>query len=402
MAEPLRLALLMHSVLPRGGVVHTLELADALHARGHAVTVIAPVEPGQRPFRTPRCALRLLPLPTPQGPLVEQVRQRIDGLVHALAPLLADGRHDLLHAQDSLNGNALATLRDAGCGLPPWLRTVHHLDDFADAALRAWQQRGWQAADAIGCVSAGWCERFERDLGRRAERLHNGVDLGRYTPAPGADDARVLAALGLAGGADTRLCLAIGGVEERKNSVRLLEAFARLRRSDPAWADARLLVAGGASLLDHRAEHRRWDAALAALGWREGPEQPVWRCGPLPDAALPPLLRRAALLALPSLVEGFGLVALEALACGTPVLVSRRAPFTEHLADCAAVAWCEPEDIDSIADGLRAAALLPRRATPPPVCIAHGWARSAAGHEAWYRRVLAQRRLTAASELLHC
>jgi hypothetical protein len=42
----LRIALLTHSVNPRGGVVHTLELADALHARGHHVTVLAPAADG--------------------------------------------------------------------------------------------------------------------------------------------------------------------------------------------------------------------------------------------------------------------------------------------------------------------------------------------------------------------
>lgn len=400
MAEPLRLALLMHSVLPRGGVVHTLELAEALRARGHAVTVIAPVEPGQRPFRTTRCTLQLLPLPAPQGPLVEQVRQRIEGLTRTLPAVLAAGRYDLLHAQDGLNGNALATLQQADPARAPWLRTVHHLDDFTAPELRAWQARGWQAAAAIGCVSALWCERFEREHGRRAERLHNGVDLARYTSARGADDCDQLAAFGLADDDGAPLCLAIGGIEARKNSVRLLEAFARLRAGDPAWARARLVVAGGSSLLDHSAELRRWHEALAALGWREGPDQPVWRCGPLPDAALPPLLRRARLLALPSLVEGFGLVALEALACGTPVLVSRRAPFTEHLDGCAHVAWCEPEDVASIAVGLRDAAALPRPRRPPPVCLEHGWARSAAGHEAWYRRVLTRRAGHAAPELV--
>jgi glycosyltransferase involved in cell wall biosynthesis len=99
-------------------------------------------------------------------------------------------------------------------------------------------------------------------------------------------------------------------------------------------------------------------------------------------------MRRARLLALPSLVEGFGLVALEALACGTPVLVSRRAPFTEHLGGNPHVAWCDPVDIESIAAGLRTAAVLPRPTTPPDVCKSHSWSQSALRHEQWYRSVL--------------
>lgn len=46
-APRLRIALLTHSVRPRGGVVHTLELAEALLARGHDVTVVASAEPGE-------------------------------------------------------------------------------------------------------------------------------------------------------------------------------------------------------------------------------------------------------------------------------------------------------------------------------------------------------------------
>ncbi|HVR48195.1 MAG TPA: glycosyltransferase, partial [Pseudorhodoferax sp.] len=110
--------------------------------------------------------------------------------------------------------------------------------------------------------------------------------------------------------------------------------------------------------------------------------------GPLPDALLPALMRRADVLAMPSLVEGFGLAALEALACGTPVLVSRRPPFTETLDSTPAVAWCDPESVSSIAAGLTDALALPRLSAPPPVCLAHSWARSAALHEAWYQRVL--------------
>lgn len=387
MAEPLRIALLTHSVLPRGGVVHTLELAEALAARGHAVTVIAPAEPGQRLFRTLGCAAALVALPALAGDLVEQVGQRIAGLERGLPALLHAGGFDLLHAQDSLSGNALARLKRRDPDLPPWLRTVHHLDAFREPQLAAWQTLAWQAADAVACVSDTWCQRLLHDHGLPARRVFNGVNLARFQPRPQPGDAALLQALGLRDAA-APLCLAVGGVEQRKNSVRLLQAFAQLRATDPDWAEAQLVVAGGASLLDHGSAVRGWREALHALGLSEGPDQPVWRTGPLPDEALPPLMRRARLLAMPSLVEGFGLVALEALACGTPVLVSHRPPFTEHLADCPQVAWCDPEDPPSIARGLQRAARMSRPATPPPVCLVHSWAHSAAEHEDWYRQVL--------------
>lgn len=376
-----RIALLTHSVLPRGGVVHTLALADALVSRGHAVSVVAPVEPGQTLFRSTRAALRLLPVARPGGPLVEQVRQRIQALGVALGRLLETEHFDLLHAQDSLNANALAELDAGGRLACPWLRTVHHLDDFDAPELRAWQQRGWQAAHAVGCVSALWHRHFQRLLGPSVQRLHNGVDLGRFTPQ-GPRHA----------GGD--YVLAMGGVEARKNTVRLLQAFAALRAQDPQARTLRLVVAGGASLLDHQAALRAWQATLARCGLEEGPGAPVERLGPVDDGEVPALLRGARAVAMPSLVEGFGLVALEALACGTPVLVSDRPPFTEHLRGCAQVAWCDPEDPASIEAGLADALRLPHADAPPEVCRQHGWDRSAAVHEAWYARVRSARPLT--------
>lgn len=390
MTGPLKIGLLTHSVLPRGGVVHTLELASALARLGHAVTVMAPAEPGQRMFRQPGddgapVGVALLPTGTVQGTLVEQVGQRIDALTRGLPGVLAAGGFDLLHVHDSLGGNALANLRDAGLATPPWLRTIHHLDHFDEPRLTAWQARAWQSADGIGCVSDSWCSHLRATQPRAVQRLHNGVDLQRFRPEPEPGDTAALAALGLR---NAFVCLAVGGVENRKNTRRLLLAFARLRAGDPDWASAELVIAGGASLLDHGASHRAWADTLRTLGWTEGPDQPVWRTGPLADPLLPALMRHARLLAMPSLMEGFGLVALEALACGTPALVSRRAPFTEHLADEPAVGWCEPEDVASIALGLQTTARLPRPQATPQVCLDHGWATSAATHEAWYRQAL--------------
>jgi glycosyltransferase-like protein len=374
-------------VHPRGGVIHTLELADALVRRGHRVTLIASAEPGESMFRDTAFPVELVRLPVLTGDLLEQVRSRIEALVAALPAMLRRGGFDLLHAQDSVSGNALALVRERGDHVPRWLRTVHHLDVFAQETLNDWQARAWRAADGVACVSDTWCAHFREHFGVQPVRMFNGVDLRRYRPVPDALDASRLQSLGLANEAGP-VCLLVGGVEERKNTVRVLHAFASLRRDDPAWAQARFVVAGGASMLDHSSARHAWQQALGELGLSEGPRAPVLRTGPLPDEMLPTLMRRADVLAMPSLVEGFGLVALEAMACGTPVLVSNRAPFTEHLQDAPAVAWCDPERIESIAAGLQSAARMPKLSAPPAVCVAHAWERSAALHEAWYLRTL--------------
>jgi glycosyltransferase involved in cell wall biosynthesis len=69
--------------------------------------------------------------------------------------------------------------------------------------------------------------------------------------------------------------------------------------------------------------------------------------GPVPDEDLPALYNLARLFVFPSLVEGFGMPVLESMACGTPVVASRRGALPEVGGD--AVAWVEPEHEESIA-----------------------------------------------------
>ena len=388
---PLQIALLTHSVNPRGGVVHTLELGRALHARGHRVTVIAPAQAGQRFFRDVPHAVSLMPVAAAPRDLAVMIGARIPAFIAHLRGLMQHQRFDVLHAHDGIAGNALADLAEAG-DIAGFVRTVHHLDDFSDARIAAWQHRAVAAATRLFCVSQTWCEALQRDFGRHAAWVPNGVDLQRYTRTPDASDAALAQRLGLRG--DGPRVLLVGGVEARKNSVRVLHAFLQLRARQAA---AQLIVAGGASLLDHGAAAEEFHGVLVAAGITAGPGQDVVITGTLPDAEMPALFRAASVLAMPSLAEGFGLVVLEALACGTPVVVSQQAPFTEYLGDSVAAGhavYCDPLDVNSIARALASAAEPGRRAAlaraVPPVCLQHSWAASAERHERLYRAALAE------------
>ncbi|MET3464308.1 MSMEG_0565 family glycosyltransferase [Variovorax atrisoli] len=344
--RPLRIALLTHSVNPRGGVVHTLELAAALHEAGHAVTVLAPAAPGQRLFRQPPCAVELVPVQTTPRDTVEMVRSRIEAFVQHLRGMLARERFDVLHTHDSIGGNALARLHDAG-DIDGFVRTVHHLDSFDVPQLTQWQHTAFARASQVLCVSRLWREHLASEYGIAAHEVPNGVDTARFSPHARSSDAALARRLGIRRGAP--VVLALGGVEERKNTARLLSAFALLRVAHP---QAQLVVAGGASLLDHSAYALRFRALMQELGFDDDPAQPVRLTGPLPDEDIPSLYRLADVVAMPSLREGFGLVVLEALASGVPVVASRIAPFTEYLAEDD-VSWADPSDAGAIADALR-------------------------------------------------
>ena len=140
------------------------------------------------------------------------------------------------------------------------------------------------------------------------------------------------------------------------------------------------MIAGGASLLDHDAYQAEFAVALAASGL---PDDAVIRTGPLPQALMPALYRAADALVFPSIKEGFGLVVLEAMASGVPVVTSRIAPFTEYLGD-GDVLWCAPHDAGSIASAMAAALQPPARAAVVArgfaVAARHDWAKAAHAH----------------------
>ncbi len=382
----LDIALLTHSVNPRGGVVHTLALADELHDRGHRVTVFVPATPGQAMFRATRCALDLVPVDADPRSVVEMVASRRAAFVAHLSRRLQSQRFDVLHAQDAIGGNALADLVERG-EIDGFVRTVHHLDHFDEPQLMAWQQRAFEHASHVLCVSQTWCDRLQAEHGVPATRVGNGVDLARYAREPDAGDAQVASRYGLRPGSP--LFLAVGGVEARKNTVRMLQAFMRFRAAHPA---AQLVVAGGASLLDHDRYALQFEAVLATSGLGRGPGEAVVVTGPVRDADMPALYRLADVVLMASLCEGFGLVVLEALASGTPVVVSRRAPFTDYLPADERVAhacWADPESIESIAQAMARACDPAHRLSlahaTPAVCEHFSWRASAASHETLYR-----------------
>ncbi|MHC2086478.1 MSMEG_0565 family glycosyltransferase [Methylobacterium sp. CM6244] len=374
----LRIALLTHSTNPRGGVAHCLALAEALCGLGHEAVVHAPDPSGRGFFRDAACPTVSVAARPVAGDTVDLVRTRInDYLIHFGSPAACD--FDVFHAHDGIGGNALATLKHRRL-IPGFVRTVHHLDAFAEPQLADWQDRSIQEARRLLCVSHGWTERVRSDYGATPEVVGNGVDLAAYRSTPDLRDAVVRERWGLGGGP---IVLSVGGFEERKNTLGIIEAFARLRERHPG---AQLVIAGGASLLDHASYRARCHAALTVHGLAAGSSGPVIETGPVPQADMPALYRVADMLAFPSLKEGFGLCVLEAMACGTPAIVSLRPPFTEYLIEGDAL-FVDPADPDDIARTI-ATALVPE--TRARLRVA-GFARAAA--HSW--RACAERHLDA-------
>jgi glycosyltransferase involved in cell wall biosynthesis len=123
-----------------------------------------------------------------------------------------------------------------------------------------------------------------------------------------------------------RLVTYVGGFGPHKNLPALVHAFARVA-NDPAMADVRLVIAGEYSKEIFHSEF----ATVKSLTESLGVAGRVIFTGYIPDEELVVLLNMATVLVLPSLMEGFGLPAVEAAACGCPVIATRESPLPELL-----------------------------------------------------------------------
>lgn len=160
-----------------------------------------------------------------------------------------------------------------------------------------------------------------------------------FGPAPAGSEADAVAALQRSGvDPARRYLLYVGGLSPHKNLLRLLEAFATLEAAD---VDLVLVGDFGDVFHTHVPELR---AAVSRLGLGAR----VRFTGFVPDEALAHLYRRAYALVQPSLMEGFGLPAVEAMACGTPILCSRATSLPEVVGEAG---WFfDPTSVASIAD----------------------------------------------------
>jgi alpha-1,3-rhamnosyl/mannosyltransferase len=161
----------------------------------------------------------------------------------------------------------------------------------------------------------------------------------QYRPMNAVETKHVLSGRGLTYG---RYILAVGTLEPRKNLIRLLRAYTHLPRSLRAVYP--LVVVG----------MRGWHFQELELSLAKMVDKgQVILPGYVNQAELPALYAGAALLAYPSLYEGFGLPPLEAMASGVPVVASKSSSIPEVVGDTGIL--FDPHDEEAIACSLRTA-----------------------------------------------
>lgn len=321
-----------------GSGVVAAELARCLADRGHRTHVIS----SDTPFRLRESdgGVRFHRVETPGYPLFREP-QYLLALANRLVQVARAHRLDIIHAHYAIPHAAAAYLARqilaGGCSEPPCaprtITTLHGTDVTilgSDSSYRETVAFCIDQSDAVTAVSASLRADTKRAMPvtREISVIPNFVDLEVYRRRPDPARHTRWSASG------ERLVMHLSNLRPVKQIDAVVKVFAKIRERVPA----RLLIGGEGPELG------RAEQLIDELGLRDH----VDLVGEAQDVV--GLLSAADLFLLPSLQESFGLSALEAMACGVPVVASNVGGLPEVITDGANGFLHPPHDVQQMAE----------------------------------------------------
>jgi D-inositol-3-phosphate glycosyltransferase len=370
-----------------GQNVHVASLAQALAARGHSVEVCTRRDDPTMPERVP-LAPGVDVVHVPAGPSRPIVKDELLPFMPDFGDWLADRwisrPPDVVHAHFWMSGVAAGVARQRVRFASA--QTFHALgivkrrhqgaQDTSPAEREAVECRIALETDAVIATATDEVREL-LNLGCRPERLHVvpcGVD--DFPPAP--PDGRCWRHPG-------GRIVSLGRLVERKGVDTVIQALAQLPQAE-------LVIAGGpVTGFDDDPEVRR----LRSIVGRLGLDERVSLVGPLSREQVPALLRSADVVACTPWYEPFGIVPLEAMSCGKPVVASAVGGLLDTVVDGVTGVQVPPRDPDRLAAVLRELLADPDRrrrmgqAGRARIAENYTWPKVAEATEGIYQRILA-------------
>jgi D-inositol-3-phosphate glycosyltransferase len=306
--------------------------------------------------------------------------------------------YDVIHAHYWLSGRLALPFRDRWRA--PLVSTFHTLgqlkndvaqdDAEREEAMRAdIERRVMTCSDRIiASTPVDYSHIVKRYgvLGAKITVIPPGVDLERFRPRSKATARKQL------GLSDGPLVLFVGRIQKLKGIDVLLHATRALNDIAPGLHPTVAIIGGAPESERVEAEQREVER-LTDLSRTLGISDQVRFLGSVPQEALPEYYAAADVTVMPSTYESFGLVALESMACGTPVVATRVGGLTTLVRDSETgylVPWREPSLFAQRIAAILADASLKRKMQKRARehAMAYGWSATAAATERVYRLLI--------------
>ena len=311
----MRIAMMTYSTQPRGGVVHSCYLAEALSELGEDVAIFS-LGPPTRMYRDVAVDIEVFPVKDRENHNISLAR-KTQGLIQSYSDFLPTD-FDIYHTHDCIGANALNRLKAQGKITAPTVRTIHHIDPYKNGLLLKLQEEAIRKCDVKIVVSKFWQDILLRNYGEKAEIIYNGVDLSKFRPD--VNGANIRKTYGFD---DEPIVLFVGGLEPRKGLEYLIFAFKKVLIKQPK---AKLIVVGSEGFVA-RGETGFFDYLIQKLEIQES----VIFQSKVPDEILPQYYATCDVFVLPSRLEGWGLSLMEAMATQKPVVASKVGGIPEFI-----------------------------------------------------------------------
>jgi len=381
-----------------GQNVHVAALSSALAERGHQVTVYTRRDDPDLPAHV-RVGPGLTVVHVDAGPArripKDDLLPYMGELADGICADWAGDSPDVLHAHFWMSGLAAiqASRRAGGANPVPVVQTFHALGSVkrrhqgaADTSppAREWLEP-WVGRTADWVIATCPDEVFElKSLGISRSRISIapcGVDLTLF---PGTSDAETKTR--------THRILSVGRLVQRKGVDLIIQALPLL--AEAGFRDVELLIVGGsgdALNLEEDPEAQR----LRTMAKELGVEDKVTMRGQVPRDAMPAIFRSADAVVCAPWYEPFGIVPLEAMACGVPVVAAAVGGLRETVVDQKTGLHVPPRNPEALAQALGKLLADPElradmgRAGARRARSRYAWERIAADTEKAYRSVVA-------------